>query len=84
MSEHKKLTTLRDIELYHKINTDARDDYDVLYQELKDAAREWIHHIQDREDKTLPFICDKDTKLPVDGDTAVIVFLKMFFNLEEP
>jgi len=70
----KKLKTLRDIELYHKINTDVKDDYDVLYDELKEAAKEWIKEIRLKKEK------DGDNVI---RDEAIIWWIKYFFNLEE-
>jgi len=86
----KKLETLRDIELYHKINPDVKDDYDVLYDELKEAAREWIKEIDNAilNNKAIshkPF-WEKDKEILGDAWIAhyfsVRAWIKHFFNLE--
>ena len=82
----KKLKTLRDIELYHKINTDVKDDYDVLYAELKEAAREWINYVYtfERGDRTYSDLkgIDRDIDLHYYHSELLIEWIKHFFDLE--
>ena len=88
----KKLETLRDIELYHKINPDVKDDYDVLYDELKESAKEWIKYLetlsdeyeehreefrQIMDDRFAIYSCVND---PDNGE--VIKWITYFFNLD--
>jgi len=68
----KILRELRDIELYHKINTDVKDDYDILYNELKDAAKNWVQYLERADNQHLQLY---DSKNPVTE------WIKIFFDL---
>ena len=83
----KKLKTLRDIELYHKINTDVKDDYDVLYDELKEAAKEWLEYVDkfDRNGRTYSELegFDRDIDAHYYHREILLEWIRKFFDLEE-
>ena len=76
----KKNKTLRDIELYHKINTDVKDDYDVLYNELREVAKEWIKYLENE------FIAERPKELAdayKNKAAYQIQWIMQFFNLDD-
>ena len=69
-----ELKTLDDIKRDYEINSDVCDDYDRMYDDLKDAARECINARQIGEEPWLK-------EYPADDED--IAFILWFFNLED-
>jgi len=77
------LKTLKDIRREYEINTELRDDYDRMTDDLRDAAREWVkaakggQMLKPNEDWGNMFRCDEYSCNLVEN------WIKHFFNLED-
>lgn len=75
-----KLKTLNGIMMEYSINQDVKDDYDRMYGDLHESAKEWIKELDKKDYTSDDYPINEWTYLRRRG---AIDWIEMFFNLEE-